>query len=221
MTPSLIEVEGTPQQIEGPYFVDGMPNRSDLRSEPSDDSIQEGIPLNITVSVYKVLNSDGDGKGTCVPLSGAKVDLWEANSQGLYSGVREDGTEGLVYLRGYQTTDENGTAKFETIYPGWYENRAIHIHLKVRDFEGPEKIFEWTSQLYLNNSINELVHTQPPYSNHGPVPMTNEQDFIFVGPSTDGLIKNNTGNHLMLDLSQSDGEYNGIFNVVLNATSIL
>ena len=51
----------------------------------------EGIPLNITVSVYEVLNSDGDGKGTCVPFSGAKVDLWEANSQGLYSGVREDG----------------------------------------------------------------------------------------------------------------------------------
>lgn len=220
LTPSLIEVEETPQQIEGPYFVDGVPNRSDLRSEPSDDSIQEGIPLNITVSVYKVLNSDGDGKGTCVPFSGAKVDLWEANSQGLYSGVREDGTEGLVYLRGYQTADENGIAKFETIYPGWYENRAIHIHLKVRDFEGPEKIFDWTSQLYLNNSINEFVHTKPPYSNHGPVPMTNEQDFIFMGPSTDGLIKNYTGNHLMLNIFQSDGGYNGIFNVGLNATSI-
>ena len=82
LTPSLIEVEGTPQQIEGPYFVDGMPNRSDLRSEPSDDSMQEGIPLNITVNVYKVLDSDGDGKGTCVPFNGAKVDLWEANSQG-------------------------------------------------------------------------------------------------------------------------------------------
>ena len=33
LTPSLIEVEGTPQQIEGPYFVDGMPNRSDIRSD--------------------------------------------------------------------------------------------------------------------------------------------------------------------------------------------
>jgi hypothetical protein len=28
LTPSLIEVEGTPQQIEGPYFVDDMPNHS-------------------------------------------------------------------------------------------------------------------------------------------------------------------------------------------------
>ena len=217
LTPSLIEVEGTPQQIEGPYFVDNMPNRSDLRSEPSDGSIQEGIPLNITFNVYRVDDTDGDGKGTCVPFSGAKVDLWEANSQGLYSGVEEDGTQGLVYLRGYQITDENGTAKFETIYPGWYENRAIHIHLKIRNFEGPEKTFEWTSQLYLPDSINKEVHLQPPYSNHGSVPITNEQDFIYTGPSTDGLIKNNTGNHLMLNVSKSDGGYSGIFNVGLNA----
>ncbi len=30
LTPSLIEHEGTPQQTEGPYFVNGMPNRSDI-----------------------------------------------------------------------------------------------------------------------------------------------------------------------------------------------
>jgi hypothetical protein len=33
LTPSLIEVEGTPKQTEGPYFVDGMPNRSDIMRE--------------------------------------------------------------------------------------------------------------------------------------------------------------------------------------------
>jgi hypothetical protein len=47
LTPSLIEEEGTPQQIEGPYFVDDMPNRSDIRSDPSDGSVQEGIPLRL------------------------------------------------------------------------------------------------------------------------------------------------------------------------------
>jgi protocatechuate 3,4-dioxygenase beta subunit len=221
LTPSLTEVEGTPQQIEGPYFVDNMPNRSDLRYEPSDGSIQEGIPLNITLNVYRVNDTNGDGEGTCIPFSGAMVDIWESNSQGLYSGVAEDGTEGLAYLRGNQITDENGTVKFETIYPGWYENRAIHIHLKIRDYEGPEKIFEWTSQLYLPNTINEQVNLQPPYSNHGPIPMTNELDFIYSGPSTDGLIKNNTGNHLMLNVSKSDGGYSGIFNVGLNATTFV
>ncbi|HKR74148.1 MAG TPA: hypothetical protein VJR94_08555 [Candidatus Nitrosocosmicus sp.] len=218
ITPSLIEVEGTPQQIEGPYFVDGMPNRSDLRYESTNGSIHEGIPLNITLNVYSVNDTDGDQEGPCVPFSGAQIDIWEADSQGLYSGVTEDGTEGLTFLRGNQITDDNGTVKFETIYPGWYENRAIHIHLKVRDFEGPEKIFEWISQLYLPNSVNEQVHSQPPYSNHGPVPMTNEQDFIYTGPSTDGLIKNNTGSHLMLNVSKSDGGYSGVFNVGVNAT---
>ena len=43
LTPSLIEVEGTPQQIEGPYFVDVIPNRSDIRFDTSDNSVQEGI----------------------------------------------------------------------------------------------------------------------------------------------------------------------------------
>ena len=31
LRPSLTEVENTPQQIEGPYFVDEMPNRSDIK----------------------------------------------------------------------------------------------------------------------------------------------------------------------------------------------
>ncbi|MGB7665413.1 MAG: hypothetical protein WBL67_21965 [Nitrososphaeraceae archaeon] len=54
LTPSLIEVEGTPQQTQGPYFVDGMPNRSDLRSETSDGSMQEGIPLHLVTNVYDI-----------------------------------------------------------------------------------------------------------------------------------------------------------------------
>ena len=36
LIPSSMKLQGTPQQTEGPYFVDGMPNRSDIRSDPSD-----------------------------------------------------------------------------------------------------------------------------------------------------------------------------------------
>jgi protocatechuate 3,4-dioxygenase beta subunit len=82
LRPSLIEVKGTPQQIEGPYFVDGMPNRSDIRSDTSDGSVQDGIPLRLILHVYDV-----DDNGSCTPLSNAKVDIWHANSQGIYSGV--------------------------------------------------------------------------------------------------------------------------------------
>jgi protocatechuate 3,4-dioxygenase beta subunit len=211
LTPSLIELEGTPQQIEGPYFVDGMPNRSDLRS--SDGT--EGIPLYLNLNVYDV-----DNEGACVPFSRAKVDIWEANPQGIYSGVAEDGTEGKDFLRGYQITDDNGTVQFTTVYPGWYEGRAIHIHVKVRSAEALQNPFEWTSQFYLNNSINEQVHMQPPYSDHGPVAMLNEEDGIYAGPSTDGLIQANAGKYLMLNLREDpNGGYIGTFNIGVNSTT--
>ncbi|MGA9166575.1 MAG: hypothetical protein WB053_04270, partial [Nitrososphaeraceae archaeon] len=139
LTSSSIEVEGTPQQTEGPYFVDDMPNRSDIRSDTSDGSMQDGIPLRLIINVYDV-----DDNGSCIPFGGAKVDIWEANSQGIYSGVAEQGTEGKNFLRGYQMTGDNGTVRFTTIYPGWYEGRAIHIHDKVRTFNGSENTLEWT-----------------------------------------------------------------------------
>lgn len=216
LTPSLIEVEGTPQQTEGPYFVDNMPNRSDITTDTSDGSVQEGIPLNLVINVYDV---DGDGGGSCIPLKGAQVDIWHANPQGIYSGVQQQGTSGQNFLRGNQLTDDNGTVRFSTVYPGWYEGRAIHIHVKVRTFEGSNETFEWTSQFYLNNSINEQVHTHPPYSDHGQPDMTNEEDGIYTGASTDGLIQSNAGQHLMLNLTQEqeDRGYIGTFNVVLNA----
>jgi protocatechuate 3,4-dioxygenase beta subunit len=218
LSPSLIEVEGTPQQIEGPYFVDDMPNRSDIRSDTSDGSVQEGIPLRLVLHVYDVDDTDGDGVDSCTPLKDAMVDIWHSNSQGIYSGVQDAGTAGNDFLRGYQMTDDNGTVRFTTIYPGWYEGRAIHIHIKVQTFEGSNETLEWTSQFYLNNSINELVHTQPPYNRHGPVDVTNEEDFIYTGSSNNGLIQTNTGQHLMLKLNEDNKQgYIGTFNIGLNA----
>jgi len=212
LKPSLIKLQGTPQQIEGPYFVEGMSNRSDIRSDPSDGSLQQGIPLRLVIYVY-----DADN-GSCTPIKGAQVDIWHANSQGVYSGVNDQGTMGKKFLRGYQVTDDNGNVQFTTIYPGWYQGRAIHIHVKVRTFEGSEKTLEWTSQFYLSNSINEQVHTQPPYSNHGLPDITNEQDGIYTGASTDGLVKSNTGKYLMLDLTKEGQFYSGAFNIVLNSS---
>jgi hypothetical protein len=164
LTPSLVEVEGTPQQIEGPYFVDDMPNRSDLRINTSNRSVQEGIPLRLILHVYDVNDSDG----VCTPLKDAKVDIWHSNSQGVYSGVQDAGTSENDFLRGNQMTDDNGTVQFA-----------------------------------------ELVHTQAPYSNHGPVDLTNERDFIYAGPSTDGLVQNNTGKQLMLNLKDDKDGYVG------------
>ncbi len=210
LAPASIKLNGTPQQTEGPYFVDGIPNRSDIRSDPTDGSLQQGIPLRLVIHVYDVNN------GSCIPLGGAKVDIWHANSQGIYSAVKDFGTIGKKFLRGYQVTDNNGTVRFTTIYPGWYQGRTIHIHDKVRTFNGLEKTLEWTAQLYFNNSINQQVHTQPPYTNHGPPQTTNEEDGVYTGPSTDGLIQRDSGEHLMLHLTKQGQSYLGTFNIVLS-----
>jgi hypothetical protein len=62
-------------------------------------------------------------------------------------------------------TDDNGTVQFpQFIQAGMKAEPFTYIHVKVRAFEGSNETLEWTSQFYLNNSINELVHTQPPVS---------------------------------------------------------
>ncbi len=86
----------------------------------------------------------------------------------------------------------------------------------VRTFEGTNETSHWTSQIYSNNSINEQVHTQLPYSKHGSPPVTNEQDGIYTGPSTDGLVQSNAGQHLMLNLTKDEQGYNGTFNIIVN-----
>jgi protocatechuate 3,4-dioxygenase beta subunit len=211
LLPSTVKLAGTPQQTEGPYFVDGMPERSDIRSDPSDGSMQQGIPLHLVIHVYSV------DHGSCIPLKGARVDIWHANSQGIYSNIQDLGTTGKRFLRGYQVTDGNGTVQFTTIYPGWYQGRTIHIHDKVRTFNGLVKTMEWTSQLYFDNSINQQVQKEPPYSYHGPPQTLNEEDGIYTGPSTDGITPRNSGEQLMLHLIRQGQYYLGTFNIVLNA----
>ena len=206
-----MRLSGTPQQIEGPYFVDDMPNRSDIRSDTTDGSVKEGIPLRLIIHVYDVDN------GLCVPLRGAKVDIWHTDSQGVYSAVSGMGTSGKNFLRGNQVTGSNGTVEFLTIYPGWYEGRTIHIHDKVRMFKGSDTNLEWTSQLYFNDSMNQLIHKQAPYRNHGPPQMTNEEDIVYSRGSVDGLIDRNSGDRLNVNLTKDGPRYVGETYIVLNA----
>ena len=204
------KLHGLPQQTEGPYFVDGMPNRSDIIMDTS-GLTQKGVNLSLTIHVYGIDN------WLCVPVQGAKVDIWHANSTGVYSAVGEMGTSGTDFLRGNQVTDDEGKVKFTTIYPGWYPGRAIHIHDKVRLVNESQQVLEWTSQIYFNDSLNEEIHRIAPYSNHGFPKTTNEQDMIFTGPSTDDLLKSDSGKSLLMNVTkQGQNTYAGSINIVLN-----
>ncbi len=112
-----------PAMTEGPYFVDGQPERSDVRSDTATNTVSPGIPLTLT---FTIASQSG---GSCIPLAGARIDIWHTDALGIYSGVA--GKSGNA-MRGWQTTDASGTARFTTVYPGWYRGRTPHIHFKIR-----------------------------------------------------------------------------------------
>jgi protocatechuate 3,4-dioxygenase beta subunit len=173
-----------PALTEGPYFVDEQLDRSDIRSEPSDGSVRPGAPLRLALRVSRL------ARGACAPLPGAMVDLWHCDALGVYSGVRDPGgsTVGRKFLRGYQTTDGDGVARFTTIYPGAYRGRAVHIHFKVRSAAGGGRVHDFTSQLFFDDALSDRVHAQPPYAGRGGPRTRNANDGIYRGAGTQLLL---------------------------------
>lgn len=164
-----------PEQTEGPYFVDRMLNRFDIRSDPTSGAVKEGTPLDLTLAI------SGLRAGSCAPVAGAHVDIWHCDAMGVYSGVEDPtfDTVGQSFLRGYQLTDAAGEARFRTIYPGWYAGRAVHIHFKIRTEPGAARGLEFTSQLYFDDALTSRVLAQMPYAARPGKRELNADDRIF------------------------------------------
>jgi protocatechuate 3,4-dioxygenase beta subunit len=164
-----------PEQTEGPYFVDEKLNRSDIRVDPSDKSTKPGVPLRLEFRLSSIAG------GACAPLSGAMVDVWHCDAAGVYSDVRDNrfDAHGKKFLRGYQQTDAKGMAEFLTIYPGWYEGRAVHIHFKIRGAAQGARAQEFTSQLYFDESVTDQIFKQTPYNSKRGRRVMNDADFLF------------------------------------------
>jgi len=196
-----------PELTIGPYFVDGQLNRSDIRTEPSDNSVKEGIPLTLNINVTSV------GDNSCTPIEGAQVDIWHCDAQGHYSGVADPGfdTSGQQFLRGYQLTDANGVVQFQTIYPGWYSGRAVHIHFTIRTKGADGRDYQFTSQFFFDDALSDQVHTLEPYASRGQRDTRNAADNIFNGG----------GDQLLLNLQgDTTGGYTGMMSIGLDLADI-
>lgn len=194
-----------PALTEGPYFVDEMLNRSDVRSDADGSNIQAGLPLYLKFHVLQI------SEDACTPLVGAQVDIWHANAAGQYSDVTDQGfnTSGHQWLRGYQLTDTLGMASFTTIYPGWYSGRAVHIHFKIRTDPAADSGYEFTSQLFFPEEITDLVHAQAPYASKGKRDTLNANDGIYQG----------SGGETVLDLVEEDDGYSATFDIGLDLSA--
>lgn len=183
-----------PAQTEGPYFVEERLNRSDIRAK------KPGTPLVLTFAVSERAGA------ACKPLSGARVDVWHCDAQGIYSDVRDPlfATIGQTFLRGYQVTDSAGHAHFTTIYPGWYEGRAVHVHFKIR--KPGSAAVDFTSQIYFDDALTDRVHRAAAYAKPGRR-TRNGDDGIYQGG----------GAQLLLAAAASGDGYAGTFDIALEA----
>lgn len=190
---SACAVISSPSLTEGPYFVDEDLNRRDIRFD-SDGSMQAGLPLSLAINVSQLVDCNP------VPLTGAYVDIWHCNAAGVYSDIAAQNATGHTFLRGYQPTDRHGNVYFVTVYPGWYQGRAVHIHAKVRTFNGTSESYEFTSQFFMDDAFTDEVYRLAPYNTRGIRDTRNSNDGIYGGASSLASTTSNSGSHLMLGL---------------------
>lgn len=159
-----------PEMTEGPYYLDLDLVRSDI----TEDRVGALLALTIVVA-------DVNG---CSPIQDAAVDLWHCDAEGVYSGFvaastgQGSGTDDSIFLRGTQMTNGNGQVTFQTLYPGWYRGRTVHIHMKVH--VGGNQIH--TTQLFFDDDFTDQVYeANEPYAARNNRDLLNSDDGIYRG----------------------------------------
>lgn len=120
----------TDSETEGPFPTKDPSSLviADIRSD------RTGVAFNFVITIQNKNNS-------CAALEGAIVDVWHCDKDGYYSEYGGTSMQTVNYtsvhfLRGRQVTDSNGQVGFTSIFPGWYQSRATHIHVHIYNASG-------------------------------------------------------------------------------------
>jgi protocatechuate 3,4-dioxygenase beta subunit len=139
----------TPTATDGPYYVRIDKVRSDITEGKT------GVPLEVNL---RVVDAQGQAQKRL------RIDVWQCDTQGDYSGFTETAdtedprVKGQTWLRGTQYTDDAGKVQFKSIYPGWYQARTPHFHIKA--FNGQRCVL--TAQMYFPDALSEFIYNNVP-----------------------------------------------------------
>lgn len=151
----------TPRQELGPFPVMKFRKQADHDIDLTQLKGQSGTATGDVIIVHgKILDTD------CKPITGAIVEIWQANHHGKYR--HEYGDEGTSdpNFQGWAQaiTNAAGEYRFKTILPGLYGRRARHIHYKI----SKRGFHELVTQLYFEGEernrtdgiLNSFTHEE-------------------------------------------------------------
>lgn len=179
-----------PSETAGPFPI------KDPASLVRDNIVgdRSGIALVIDLTIL-------DQNDNCSPLGGVYVDLWHCDAEGNYSeyggtGMQSANYTGQHFLRGRSTTDANGKVSFVSIFPGWYQGRAPHIHLQILDAN--EQVIR-TTQIAFEKNVCDTVYSTSGYN--GSADTLNASDNVFSDSLAlnmyDSISGNNTNGYTL------------------------
>ncbi|KAL1741212.1 Intradiol ring-cleavage dioxygenase [Schizophyllum fasciatum] len=163
-----------PEVTEGPYYVNDEYVRQDLRET------QEGVTILLDVGILDT--------ATCEPISNAFVEIWHANSTGVYGGYSgaENAINTETFLRGGYFTNGEGIVELTryrvcvTIATGYYQGRTAHIHTSASGS------LIHVGQFYFDDDLNDSVFAIAPYTDNTNRRTLNGDDGILQGAIRQG-----------------------------------
>ncbi|MFJ2815032.1 dioxygenase [Streptomyces sp. NPDC087294] len=200
----------TTETTEGPYYLDADKIRRDVTED------EEGIPLALSlkvidaetcrpvrdaavdiwhcnaVGVYSGYEEQGSGSGGPAPTGPPPTDGPGGPGGPGAPGGHQEPTDDERYLRGTWRTDRHGYVDFRTVFPGWYQGRCVHIHVKVHvdgkwtdaGYEGGHTCH--TGQLFFDETSVLLTESVAPYASNTTARTTLDEDTIYPGNGVEG-----------------------------------
>jgi protocatechuate 3,4-dioxygenase, beta subunit len=128
----------TPSQTEGPFYPDQQLQDADF------DLLRNGAQNYSAGQAAWVRGVITDAQGK--PVSGAVVEIWQCDHDGLYRHSRSSGEKAMAFQGfGRLQAGADGRYAFRTIKPVPYPGRTPHIHFKVK--LGSRELL--TTQMYI------------------------------------------------------------------------
>ncbi|MFD7812364.1 intradiol ring-cleavage dioxygenase [Streptomyces sp. NPDC059785] len=207
----------TTETTEGPYYIDADKLRQDITEDQ--EGIPLTLRLKVidaetckplknaavdiwhcsALGVYSGYEGMGSGGGG-TPPTGAPTDIPSgtptgeppSGGPGGGGGGHQEPTDDERYLRGTWRTDKHGYVTFRTVFPGWYQGRCVHIHVKVHvdgtwtdaGYEGGHTCH--TGQLFLDEESVLASAEVEPYSTNTTTRTTLDEDTIYPDNGHEG-----------------------------------